>query len=75
MVFVAILWVKLLEMFVTLLSRKSLCRQVNDHVDTLLNEAIKLYLNNMVNLHQLTPHIIPSYTYKMTIVYRDHRPY
>ena len=66
--FAAILWVKLLEMFVSLLSRKSLCRQVNDRVDTLLNEAIKLYLNNMVNLHQLTPHIIPSYTYKMTIV-------
>ena len=23
---------------------------------------------NMVNLHQLTPHIIPSYTHKMEIV-------
>jgi len=27
----------------------------------------------MVNLHPLTPHIMPSYTQKMENVYLDHR--
>jgi len=38
-----------------------------------LNYLVKFYLNNMVNLHPLTPHITPSYTHKMENVYRDHR--
>jgi len=38
----------------------TLCRQVNDPMDIFLDELIKFYLNNMVNLHQLTPHIMVS---------------
>jgi len=60
----------LLEMFVTLLSLKHLlCRQVDDHVDIFLNYLVKFCLNNMANLHQLTSHIMPSYTHKMAIVW------
>jgi len=46
----------------------TLCRQVDDHVGIFLNQLITFYLNNMVNLYQLTPHIMPSYTHKMAIV-------
>ena len=46
----------------------TLCRQVNDRVDIFLIKLVKFYLNNMVNLHQLTLHIMPSYTHKMAIV-------
>jgi len=45
----------------------TLCRQVDDHVGIFLNQLITFYLNNMVNIHQLTPHIMPSYTHKMAI--------
>jgi len=46
----------------------TLCRQVNDPMDIFLDELIKFYLNNMVNLHQLTPHIMVSLYPKMAIV-------
>ena len=46
----------------------TLCRQVNDRVDIFLIKLVKFYLNNMANLHQLTLHIMPSYTHKMAIV-------
>jgi len=50
------LWVKLLEMFVTLLSLKYALS-----VSYLfLNESVKFYLNNMVNLHPLSAHNMPS---------------
>jgi len=32
------------------------------------NSVLEFYLNNVVNLHPLTPHIIPSYTHKMANV-------
>ena len=55
-------------MFVTLQSLiNTLCRQVNDHVDIFVNWLIKFYLNDMVNLHLLTPHIMPKWR-----SYRDH---
>ena len=34
--------------------------------------CVFVYLNNMVSLHPLTPHIMPSYTHKWR-TYRDHR--
>ena len=33
-----------------------------------LNEVVKFYSNNMVNLRPLTPKITPSYTHKMANV-------
>jgi len=45
-----------------------LCRLVDDHVDIFLSELVKLCLSNMTNLHQLAPHIVPSYIHKMAIV-------
>jgi len=61
----AFLRLKPAEMFVSLKSLKyTLCRQVDDHVDIFLNELIEFYLNNMVHLHPLTPHVVSSYTPK-----------
>jgi len=42
-----------------------------DHVDIFLNQLVKFYLNNMVNLHPLTPRIMPSYTHKKAKVTID----
>ena len=58
----AILWIKLLEMFVTAMSLKYVCRHLNDHVG--------IFSTNSLNLHQLTPHNMPSYTDKTAIVSR-----
>jgi len=46
----------------------TLSRQVDDHVGIFLNQLIKFYLNITVNIHQLTPLTVPSYTHKMAIV-------
>ena len=63
LVFAAILWVKLLEMFVTLMKRKyPLSVQVDDHA--FLNYLVKFYLNNMVIIHPVTPYNLPNYTTK-----------
>ena len=51
-------------MFITVLSLKYAFWEVNDHVDIFL-KLVKFYLNNMVKLHPLTPHITPSYSHKM----------
>jgi len=42
----------------------TLSRQVTDYVLNLLVN----FFNNMVNLHPLTPYIMPSYTHKMANV-------
>jgi len=42
--------------------------QVDDHVDIFLNWLVKFCSKNVVNLQQLIPHIVPSYTHKMAIV-------
>ena len=68
LVFAAFLWVKLLEMFVTLLSLNTLWRYVSDHVDIFLNWLVKFCLNKVVKFHLLTQHITPSYTHKMANV-------
>jgi len=36
--------------------------------DIFINQRIKFYLNNTINLRPLTPHIMPYYTDKMAIV-------
>jgi len=59
-VFAAILWEKLLQMFVTLLSLKY---AFSIMWTFFLSQMVKLYLNNTVNRHPLTPHITPSYTH------------
>ena len=51
----------------------ALCWQVNDHTDIFVNERIEFCLNSTINLRPLTPHIMPCYTHKMAVVYRDHR--
>jgi len=61
-------------MFLTLLSLKYvLSVYVNDHVDIFLNKLDKFYLNDMLNLHPLTPHIVPSYTHKFSTKWRTYR--
>ena len=42
-----------------------------DHTDIFINQPIKYYLNNGINLLPLTPHIMPCYTHKMAIVTVD----
>jgi len=42
--------------------------EVNDHVDILLNQLVKFYSNDTVNLHPLTSRIMPSYTHTMANV-------
>jgi len=69
LVFAAILWVKLLEMFVAMMSFKyalSLCWWSRGHALKLTR--LHFILNNIVNLRPLTPHIVPSYTHKMANV-------
>jgi len=46
----------------------TLCQWVKDHMDIFLNELVEFCLNNTVNLHPLTPHIMRSYTHKMANV-------
>ena len=58
MVFAAILWIKLLEMFVTLLTLNTLCRQVNDDVDIFLNLLVKLYSNNVDSVMSFHPTLV-----------------
>jgi len=53
----------LVTLSVTLMSLKHA-----DHLDVFVKYLIKFYLNNMVNLQQLTPHAMPRYTHKMAIV-------
>ena len=57
-VFAAILWIKLLEMFVTLLTLNTLCRQVNDDVDIFLNLLVKLYSNNVDSVMSFHPTLV-----------------
>jgi len=69
MFFAAILWVKLSEMFATVISLKyTLGWQVNDQTDIIINRRIEFYLNNTPNLRPLTPPIAPRYTHKMAVV-------
>ena len=64
--------VKLLEMFVIVLSIKyAFGGKLMIRWTFFLKYLVKFYLNNTVNLHPLTPHITPSYTHKMR-TYRDH---
>jgi len=42
-----------------------------DHTDIFINQPIKYYLNNGINLRPLTPHIMPCYTHTMAIVTVD----
>jgi len=43
--------------------------KVVNHTDVFVNQRIECYLNNTINLRPLTPHIMPCYTHKMTIVW------
>jgi len=69
LIFRAILWVKLAEMFATVISLKYALLVSG----LFLNQLVQFYLNNTLNRRPLTPHIIPCYTHKMVIVDRDHR--
>jgi len=51
----------------------TLCRQVLEYVDIFLNYLIKVYPNDMVNLHKLTPHIVCQVIPTKWRSYRDHR--
>ena len=48
--------------------RNTLCRQASDHAGIFVNQRIECYLKSMINLRPLTPHIMPCYSHKMTIV-------
>ena len=66
LVFAAILWVKLREMFVTVIVLKyALLVSQYDHMEIFWNQLIQFRLNNTLNLRPLSPHIIPCYTHKM----------
>jgi len=45
LVFAAIFWVKIWEMFATVISLKTLCWQASDHTDIFVNQRIEFYLN------------------------------
>ena len=67
--FVAILWVKLSQMFVTVTALKyAWLASCSDHADIFINQRIEYYLNITITLRPLTPHIMPCYTHKMAIV-------
>ena len=53
-------------MFFTVISLKYalLASQWPYHTHTFINQWIERYLNNTINLHPLTPHIMPRYTHK-----------
>jgi len=57
LVFAAILWVKLSEMFATVISLNTLRWLVNDHTDIFMNQRIEFRVNNTTNLRPFTPHI------------------
>jgi len=67
LVFAAILWVKLWEMFVTVISLKyALFVSQWSYYGHFLNQLIHLfYLNSTLNFRHLTPHVTPCYTHKM----------
>ena len=68
LVFAAIWWVKLLEMFVTLMSLKY-ASPVGWWSCWHFLKPVKFYLNNMVNLHPSTTHIMLTKWH----TYGDHR--
>ena len=68
LVFAAILWVKLSEMFATEISLKCVLLESYWPYRHFINWRIEFYLNNTINLRPLTPHIMPSYTHEMAIV-------
>ena len=55
MAFAAIFWVKLLEMFATVMLLKY--AQTSDHTDIFIKNGSEFYSNNTINLRFLTPHI------------------
>jgi len=62
------MWIKILEMFVTLLSLTYVFSYVNDHEDIFLKPTGSILLENTLNLRPITLQLIPCYTPKMAIV-------
>jgi len=68
LVFAAILWVNLLEMFATVILLKCALLGKSDHSDIFITQRIEFYLNNTINFRPLTPQIMPYYTHKVAIL-------
>jgi len=68
LVFAAILWVNLLEMFATVILLKCALLGKSDRSDIFITQRIEFYLNNTINFRPLTPQIMPYYTHKVAIL-------